>query len=123
MKDEIDFEPVFDFLLIEPIKPGTTAGGLALPEGVETGPMKGVVVRAGPGRINELGTLTPMPVAEGDVVYCCFTLGGQPPELTFGKRHLLVVPARHLIGKVNQRGAVVQAEAEVERRKPVKIAA
>jgi co-chaperonin GroES (HSP10) len=113
--EAVDFEPVSDFMLIYKHEKNTTAGGLALPDGVETGPPKGVVVKAGPGRMNELGTaLVPMPVQEGDTVYCCFNMMDPrgPPELTFGGKHYMVVAARHLIGKVSQPAPYGELEAK-----------
>lgn len=93
---EIDFVPVADFILVEPIEKGQTRGGIALPEGVDPDPPKAKVLRVGPGRVSEMGARIPMPVAEGDVVYAL--AAGTTVPINLGGRKCVILRARDLIG-------------------------
>jgi chaperonin GroES len=46
----------------------TTAGGLFIPDYASSAPDQGVVVAAGPGRVNEFGAFIPNNVSVGDKV-------------------------------------------------------
>lgn len=94
---KINFEPVSDTLLIEPIRKNETTGGLALPAGAEIGPPRGRVVKAGPGRTTDFGAEIPMPVTEGDVVV--LALINPPGEMEFGGKKYLIVRARDVLAK------------------------
>ena len=98
-KTELDFVPFADYVLLEPIAKNETAGGIALPDGANTGPEKGCVVAVGPGRHTDNGVLIPPSVEVGTLVYiwCAY----QEPigvELC-GKKYVLT-RERDLIGKV-----------------------
>jgi co-chaperonin GroES (HSP10) len=63
-------EPLHDYVLVRIMPKGETAGGIALPD-VEGSSVteRGLVLKVGPGYINELGNLVPVEVKPGDVVY------------------------------------------------------
>ena len=62
--------PLRDLIVIKPVEPiGKTPGGLLLPDNARTRPHEGVVIRVGPGRVNDNGLLVPMNVKEGETVY------------------------------------------------------
>lgn len=63
-----DFHPLSDFVLLQEVPRGETAGGIALPETADMGPPKAKVVAVGPGRVSEEGEIIPMTVKAGDVV-------------------------------------------------------
>lgn len=47
----IDFEPLLDYVLVREDKtPKTTPGGIVLPDELQTAPVEGMVVAAGPGQ-------------------------------------------------------------------------
>jgi chaperonin GroES len=98
MYEQIDFEPLADFLLIDPIPRGTTPGGLALPDGADPDPPKGKVVKVGPGRISEEGVRIEHGLKPGDTVYMCFAYS-QPLQITFAGHEYAVVRARDVIAK------------------------
>ena len=78
--DDINFEPLGDYLLVEPLPKNMTDGGIALPESAESlGPDRGRVLRAGPGRITEDGALIPMSVKAGDLIYLACNARHAPP--------------------------------------------
>jgi co-chaperonin GroES (HSP10) len=68
----VNFKPLADFVLIEPIPKNMTPGGLALPDDAKTGPTLGRVIKVGPGRVTETGFNIPVDVQEGNVVYLAF---------------------------------------------------
>lgn len=108
----LNFQPMQDFVLIEPIRPTETAGGIALPEDAETGePLKGRVVRKGPGKTTEYGAFVPVEGIEvGDLFYLTFAYA-QPMNLSLGGRKYLLCRSRDLVGKVEEKPAAVQSLA------------
>lgn len=109
---ELNFQPMQDFVLIEPIRPTETAGGIALPEDAETGePLKGRVVRKGPGKTTEYGAFVPVEGVEvGDVFYLTFAYA-QPMPISLGGKKYMICRCRDLVGKVEARPALAQALA------------
>ena len=93
---DVDLRPLSDFVLLEPIEKGQTAGGIALPAGVDPEPPKAKVLKVGPGRVSEMGTLIPMPVAEGDVVYA-LAINQNAIGMTLKGRKCVLIRARDLI--------------------------
>jgi chaperonin GroES len=90
------FVPLQDFILVDPQKRNQTAGGLAIPDGADPEPLRGKVIKCGPGRMTEFGAVIPMPVNPDDTI---FLLAQQPPaELSFGNKKYLLFRARDLIG-------------------------
>jgi chaperonin GroES len=72
-----------------------TEGGIYIPETASPTEQKGRVVAAGPGRTLDNGTLKPMTVKEGDVVY--FWLNRPPTEVKVkGETYLLLNEAEIL---------------------------
>ncbi len=94
---ELKFEPLQDFVLVEPIPRKMTAGGIALPDDADVGPEIGRVVKVGPGRYLELGTLVPPDVTVGDIVYMMFI--HQPLRVELAGKAYVVIRARELIAK------------------------
>lgn len=69
---ELQFIPSFDRVLIKPISHlnEKTEGGILLPDNRDKGrAFKGVVVKVGPGRMNDDNSRVAMWFKEGDVVY------------------------------------------------------
>lgn len=70
VEKDVDFEPLYSFVLMDPIKANTTEGGLHLPDGARVSDChKSVVIKAGPGEYRDDGTFVPNPLKVGDVVY------------------------------------------------------
>lgn len=62
-------KPLEDRILIEPLKEERKRGGIILPDTIEKErPEKGRVIAVGPGKIDENGKRTAIPVKKGDVV-------------------------------------------------------
>ena len=62
-------KPLGDRLVVEPVEQeDTTASGILLPETAKEKPQEGIVLAAGPGRIDESGNRVAMEVSEGDRV-------------------------------------------------------
>lgn len=85
----MSFTPLSNHLFIEPIEEQTvTKGGIVLPDTAEKEkPIKGKVIAAGPGKLNEKGERAPLSVKVGDVVL--FKKYG-PDEIEIeGKKYLV----------------------------------
>lgn len=95
-KDQVDFQPLWDQVLVEPINPRETAGGLALPDNHEPEELCGKVVAVGPGRYDG-GQWIDVPVLPGDVVYLTFQ--GPLASVTMNRKKYLIVRAAHIAGK------------------------
>lgn len=62
-------KPLADRLVVEPVEQEeVTAGGIILPETAKEKPQQGIVVAAGPGRMDEDGDYLKMEVKVGDRV-------------------------------------------------------
>lgn len=98
---ELNFQPMYDFVLVEELTASQSAGGIALPEGADTGePRKCRVVRVGPGKTTEYGAFLPVEnVNPGDVFYMMFAYGQPIPVKLAGKQYVLC-RARDLVGKL-----------------------
>lgn len=85
----MNLQPLNDHIFIEPIgEEKTTKSGIVLPDTAEKEkPIRGKVVAAGPGKLNEKGERVPMSVKVGDTVL--FKKYG-PDELEVdGKKYLV----------------------------------
>jgi len=98
IEKDVEFTPLDDFLLIEVIPRGETAGGIALPEGsCADEPTRGKVLKVGPGHTTEEGVVIPPNVQAGEVVYLFFAYH-KPVEITLQGKKFLVARCRDLIG-------------------------
>ena len=67
--DEMKIRPLQDRVLIRRVEEEeTTAGGIIIPDTAKERPQQGLVVATGKGKVGDDGKLTPLDVAEGDVV-------------------------------------------------------
>ena len=81
--------PLHDRLLVERIdEDEKTKGGIIIPDTAKEKPMQGKVIAAGPGKLNELGKVTPMGVKMGDKVL--FTKYAGTEFQLEGNEHLIV---------------------------------
>ena len=65
----MNFRPLYDRVLVQRATSETrSAGGLFIPESAKEKPQEANVVKVGPGRTLEDGTVRPMTVKEGDRV-------------------------------------------------------
>lgn len=86
---KLNLKPLNDHLFIEPVaEEKMTKSGIVLPESSEKEkPIKGVVVAAGPGKLNEKGSRVKMSVKVGDMVL--FKKYGPDEILIDGKKYLV----------------------------------
>jgi chaperonin GroES len=66
----MNFKPLSNHVFLEPLEEEkTTASGIVLPDSAEKEkPIKGKVIAAGPGKVQENGSTKPMSVKVGDTV-------------------------------------------------------
>ena len=69
-KKKINFRPMDDRVLVEPIEADeTTAGGIVLPDTAREKPQRGIVIATGPGKLLDSGNRGEMSVKVGDEVF------------------------------------------------------
>lgn len=67
---DLNFEPLWDYLLIKPVKKDKTKGGIVLPDGSRLDDLStGLVVKAGKGAYRESGAFIENPIKVGDTIY------------------------------------------------------
>lgn len=65
-----NFKPVRDRVLIEKIKDDLkTKSGLIVSQDAQERPTKGTILAVGPGKLTDDGTVLPMPVVVGDIIF------------------------------------------------------
>lgn len=95
----LNFKPLSDFVLLDPIEITETAGGLHLPSGVNPDDLaKARVIAAGPGRTTNDGKVLPMPLEVGDVVYRLTR--NNPMVIQLNGKQYAVASAGEVIAKV-----------------------
>lgn len=97
----LKLKPLGDRLVVEPIEQEeTTASGILLPETAKEKPQEGIVLAAGPGRIDESGKRVAMEVCEGDrVLYAKYA--GTEIKLE-GDRKVLVLKESDVLALVDR---------------------
>lgn len=88
------FKPLQDLILVDPIKPPLTKGGIVVASEDHLKPVKGTVLAVGPGK-HEKGELVEVPVKVGDVIM--WTKGALQTHKV-GDDEFNVVAASQLIG-------------------------
>lgn len=95
---EIPFTPLSDFVLIQPLPKGETAGGIALPDGAgDSDASRGKVLKVGPGRTTEEGAWIEPNVQPGDVAYLYFAYSA-PIEIVLDGTKYVLARCRDLVG-------------------------
>ena len=81
--------PLQDRLLVKRVEEEEkTQGGLIIPDTAKEKPQEGLVIAAGPGKVNEDGKVTPMDVKKGDKILFGKYSGS---EITLdGDEHLII---------------------------------
>ena len=65
----INIDPLFDNVLIKPMKgEDVLPSGIVLPDSAKEKPQMGVIMAAGPGRMDKTGKIIPMTLKVGDKV-------------------------------------------------------
>lgn len=65
----MQIKPIFDYVLIEPIKEEKTKSGILIPEtATQEGPKQGMVIAVGPGKKDETGKIVSLDIKPGDRV-------------------------------------------------------
>merc|ERR1712146_749823 len=90
------FKPLFDRVLVQRAAAmNKTAGGIMLPESVQSKVNEATVIAVGPGKYNTTGSLVPMSVSVGDKVLLP-EYGGSP--LKFDEDEYVVFRDEDIIG-------------------------
>lgn len=94
------FQPLSNHVFIEPMEEDkVTKSGIVLPDTAEKEkPIRGKVVAAGPGKLNEKGERTPMSVKVGDIVL--FKKYG-PDEIEVDEKKYLVGDEDDILAIIN----------------------
>ena len=93
IEEDITFEPIGGYALLEPIEKKVTPGGIALPDGAECSedPPQARVIKVGPGEESpETGHILKPDIQPGDVIYTMFPNYATPAGFTIkGKRYII----------------------------------
>jgi len=93
-------KPLEDRVLVQPLEAEqTTASGLVIPYTAKEKPQEGMVISAGPGRVDDKGTRVPMDGKEGDVVIFS-KYGGT--EVKYDGQEYLLLNARDILAVVEK---------------------
>lgn len=95
--------PVTDHIVLKAVKSEeVTASGLVIPDSAKETPQHGVVVAAGPGKVNEAGVMETMDLVEGDrILYQKYT--GQ--EVTVDSEDYIVIRFQDVLAKLDEGAA------------------
>lgn len=100
---DVPFIPTQDFVLIKEMPQNTTAGGIAMPDGVQTEPPRGLVIAVGPGsRSAYTAELIPNDIRVGQVVWLMLQLPIPPTPMEFDGKKYIVVRASAITGICRQ---------------------
>lgn len=103
---DVDFEPLWDYVLFEPIKDNITKGGIQLPDGATAdNTMKGLVIKSGQGAYRDNGTFVPNPIKVGDVIY--FLSMRQPYKVILNGKVYLCLSGRDCVAIAGRKGEEV----------------
>lgn len=93
---DVDFEPLWDYILFEKIESNVTPGGIHLPDGTKLAKLGlGRVLKAGPGALRDNGTLILNPIKEGDIIYM---MAYKPPfDVTIDGKHYYCISGRDVV--------------------------
>lgn len=94
----IEFDPIWDWVLVEVVRKDKTAGGIMLPDNVKSmdDTIRARVLKAGPGQYRNDGTFVPNVILPGDYVYYMGMM--KPLTLKYKGEDYLVMAARDLVG-------------------------
>jgi chaperonin GroES len=84
----LDFDFLYDYVLVEATEEPPTADGLVNPAQYDDKPEFGIIVKCGPGRLMDDGTLVPLHVKQGDEVL--FNKYGTSKIRKDGKDYLVI---------------------------------
>ena len=100
MADKLKIRPLHDRVIIKRLEAETkTAGGIVIPDAAAEKPIKGEVLAAGAGMIQEDGKVRPMAVKVGDIVLFGKYSG---TEVKVDGQELLVMREEDLIAVVEK---------------------
>jgi chaperonin GroES len=98
MAKEVKFRPLHDRVLVRRIEADTkTAGGIIIPDTALEKSMKGEIVAAGKGHVDDDGDVRPLDVQVGDVVLFSKWAG---TEVTIDGEELMVMKESDIIGVI-----------------------
>ncbi|OGK22029.1 co-chaperone GroES [Candidatus Roizmanbacteria bacterium RIFCSPHIGHO2_02_FULL_37_13b] len=99
MKQKINIQPTFDYVLVKPLeKEEVLPSGIVLPDSAKEKPQMGEVMATGPGSINDEGKKLPMHFKVGQkVLYKKW--GGN--EVKVGSEEWLLIEQKDIMALVN----------------------
>ncbi len=101
------FRPLHDRVLLRRVEEDTkTPGGIIIPDTAQEKPQQGQVIAVGPGIKKEDGTITPLDVAEGDLVLFGKWSG---TEVKVDGEDLLIMKESDILGVIEGKTAGAKA--------------
>jgi chaperonin GroES len=97
MAEKSKIRPLGNRVLIQRSKSQSTKGGILLPDSAQEKPKEGVVVAAGPGKMDENGKVEPMNLKVGDKVLFSTYSGTEVKNLS-NEDELLIMSEDDVLG-------------------------
>ena len=91
----MEFKPLHDRVLVDPIEETTTSGGIIIPETAKEKPLRGKIVAVGSGTKNNEGKVIPLDVKVGDTILFAQWAGNQ---VKLNDKDLMVMKESDIIG-------------------------
>ena len=99
MKQKINIQPTFDYVLVKPLeKEEVLPSGIVLPDSAKEKPQMGEVMATGPGSINDEGKKLPMHFKVGQKVLYKKWVGN---EVKVGSEEWLLIEQKDIMALVN----------------------
>ena len=106
----LDFEPIGDWVLFEPLPRTETPGGIALPADAQEQISRIRILKVGPGRKTDFGVFVEVDqVEEGDIFFASFFQ--DPIFFPYAGKKLGLCRARDLVGKQSKPEVLPIAQA------------
>lgn len=95
----VKIKPLGNRVLIQRAKAQTTKGGILLPDSAQEKPKEGIIIEAGPGKLNEQGTREALNVKIGDKVLFSSYSGTEVKNIgTNDDEELLILSEDDILG-------------------------
>ena len=96
----LSLRPLEDRVIVEVLDAAEkTAGGILLPDTAKQKPQQGKVIAAGPGKLGDGGTRTPLAVAVGDTVLFGKYSGS---DVEIGTKEFKILRESEILAKLNK---------------------
>jgi len=98
IKSKINFRPLFDYILVDPIDRNNKELSIIIPEKYKKPPIEGIVLAKGPGKRNRKGEIKKIPLNINDKIVFSSSSG---ISVEINKNKYLIIRISDVIGTTN----------------------